>query len=112
MAFAGSIPRIPTPWVTMSGQTLEVTSLSKSETAQAGVMLGRAFQEDPMWVALVPDPNKQAEMLTRMFTALARTTPAARRGGQVRAQRLSFSGPARYVPLCASPSRHRLKSLV
>lgn len=40
-------------------------------------MLGRAFQDDPMWVALMPDADVRAGMLASMFTALARTTPAA-----------------------------------
>lgn len=61
-----------------SGQALEVTSLHANENARAGKMLGRAFRDDPMWVSLIPDPDERSEMLLTMFTALARTTPAAR----------------------------------
>jgi ribosomal protein S18 acetylase RimI-like enzyme len=62
----------------MRGQNQDVIPLRPSEMAQAGMMLGRAFQDDPMWMALMPEPDARSGMLATMFTALARTTPAAR----------------------------------
>lgn len=40
-------------------------------------MLGRAFHDDPLWTALVPDPERRRTALATMFTALTRTVVAA-----------------------------------
>jgi len=40
-------------------------------------MLGRAFQTDPLWTAVMVDPVQRPGMLVRMFTALIRTTVVA-----------------------------------
>ncbi len=45
--------------------------------AQAGVVLGQAFHDDPLWAATFTDPDKRPELLVSMFTALAKTTVAA-----------------------------------
>jgi len=41
-------------------------------------VLGRAFWEDPLWSALMSDPQTRQAKLARMFTGLVKTTAAAR----------------------------------
>ena len=60
-----------------SAQAVEVTPLDATESSRAGAMLGQAFRNDPMWVDLMPDPDRRPEMLATMFSALVRTTCAA-----------------------------------
>lgn len=55
-----------------------LTQLPPDECAQAGALLGRAFQDDPLWRATFPDPDKRPELLVAMFTGLTKTTVAAR----------------------------------
>jgi ribosomal protein S18 acetylase RimI-like enzyme len=41
------------------------------------MLLGRAFQDDPLWGAMFPDPDTRPDFLVAMFTALTKTTVAA-----------------------------------
>ncbi len=54
-----------------------VVALSPNDAARAGNELARAFHEDPVWVAVMPDPTERGDQLPAMFTALVRTTLAA-----------------------------------
>jgi ribosomal protein S18 acetylase RimI-like enzyme len=42
----------------------------------AGRVLGRAFFDDPLWVALIGDPQERQDRLSQMFAGLAKTTGA------------------------------------
>ena len=55
-----------------------LTPLPRNGHAVAGKLLGRAFQDDPLWGATFPDPDKRPEFLVAMFTGLTKTTVAAR----------------------------------
>lgn len=48
-----------------------------NERVRAGAVLGRAFSDDPLWAAILTDPDKRPEQLAAMFTGLTRTTVAA-----------------------------------
>ncbi|MFW2383171.1 MAG: GNAT family N-acetyltransferase, partial [Acidimicrobiales bacterium] len=52
--------------------------LPPQECKSAGAVLGRAFCDDPLWVAVFPDHELRPGLLTNMFTALAKATLAAR----------------------------------
>lgn len=54
-----------------------LTQLPPSECARAGAVLGRAFQDDPLWTATFSDPDKRPKFLVAMFAAVAKTTLAA-----------------------------------
>jgi ribosomal protein S18 acetylase RimI-like enzyme len=54
-----------------------VVAVGANDATRAGDLLGRAFHEDPLWVAVLPDPAERSEQLATMFTALVRTTFAA-----------------------------------
>lgn len=59
----------------MAGQQhLEVTQLRPDEYAAAGRVLGRAFETDPLWTAVLTDSERRPETLVRMFTALTKAT--------------------------------------
>ncbi len=58
--------------------TQEVLSLDAGEYAEAGRLLGRAFQDDPLWMRLIHDPERRPELLVTMFTGLIKATVAAR----------------------------------
>lgn len=61
----------------MRTEPLAVTVLDPSEYALAGEVLGRAFQTDPLWTAVIRDHDRRCEMLVEMFTGLTKTTVAA-----------------------------------
>lgn len=73
----------------------EIVPVRPSEHTSVGVMLARAFADDPLWCALWPDPTHRADALTGMLSALTRTTIAA--GGYVRAVG-SGAGVALWTP--------------
>jgi len=52
--------------------------LGPTDYPRAGAVLSRAFLDDPLWVAVMRDPQMRRVRLAEMFTALARTTVAAR----------------------------------
>ncbi|NND01369.1 MAG: GNAT family N-acetyltransferase [Acidimicrobiia bacterium] len=52
----------------------KVESIDSSEFGTAGRVLGKAFQTDPLWTAVIADSDRRQEKLTRMFTALTQTT--------------------------------------
>ena len=54
-----------------------IAAVPKDEYASVGVMLARAFADDPLWCALWPDPAHREQSLTRMLGALTRTTVVA-----------------------------------
>lgn len=58
-----------------------------------GAVLGRAFQDDPLWTAIFPDGRMRK--LVAMFTALSKTTLAA--GGIVEVTR-EVGGAAMWMP--------------
>ena len=58
--------------------SLGVVALSPDDASRAGSVLALAFHEDPIWVAVMPDPAERREQLPAMFTALVRTTLVAR----------------------------------
>jgi ribosomal protein S18 acetylase RimI-like enzyme len=49
-----------------------------NQIARAGEVLGRAFRDDPLWKMVISDPDRHADLLTAMFTAVTRATVAAR----------------------------------
>ena len=49
----------------------ESIRLARSQTAQAGEMLAKAFTADPLYAGLFPDEGERAQSLRRMFTAVA-----------------------------------------
>ena len=55
-----------------------VTPLGPTDYPRAGAVLSRAFLDDPLWVAVMRDQQMRQVRLAEMFTALARTTVAAR----------------------------------
>lgn len=59
-------------------RALVVTPLGASDHGAAGAVLSRAFHVDPLWTAVFPDPVRRAQLLAGLFTALIRTTIAAR----------------------------------
>lgn len=54
-----------------------VIPLLPKDYAAAGGVLGRAFFDDPLWLALIPDPQTRQTRLARMFAGLTKTTAAA-----------------------------------
>lgn len=54
-----------------------VIPLRPLEYPRAGEVLGRAFADDPLWTALMPDPEVRPARLVRMFTALGKATAAS-----------------------------------
>ena len=54
-----------------------VSPLRSEDHAAAGGVLGRAFFDDPLWLALMPDPQTRQAKLAQMFTGLVKTTAAA-----------------------------------
>lgn len=59
-------------------QSLEVTPLEASRAAQAGATLGRALVSDPLWTAIVRDPERRSYMMGSVFTGVTKATIAAR----------------------------------
>ncbi len=55
-----------------------LTPLLSGEYARAGAVLGRAFRDDPLWMATFSDPVRRPELLVAMFTGVTRATVAAR----------------------------------
>lgn len=58
-----------------------VVPLRPERAAQAGAVLARAFHDDPIQVALYPDPTRRAAILPRAFAATIRAALAS--GGHV-----------------------------
>ncbi len=54
-----------------------LTPLPPYEYACAGAVLGRAFQDDPLWAATFSDPDKRPEVLVKMFAGLTKAIVAA-----------------------------------
>lgn len=54
-----------------------VFPLLPRDQVAAGRVLGRAFLDDPLWLALIPDPQTRQAKLAQMFTGLVKTTAAA-----------------------------------
>jgi GNAT superfamily N-acetyltransferase len=44
---------------------------------RAGTVLGRAFEFDPLWTGIFPDPDRRPALLVAMFTAVTAATIAA-----------------------------------
>jgi ribosomal protein S18 acetylase RimI-like enzyme len=77
------------------GPSPEVRPLGPKESAGAGEVLGRAFQEDPLWVAVMPDSVRRPARLTRMFTGLTRAVVAA---GGIAERTPGFEAVALWLP--------------
>jgi ribosomal protein S18 acetylase RimI-like enzyme len=58
-------------------QSREVIQLLPKDYSAAGGVLGRAFLDDPLWLALMSDPQTRQARLRQMFTGLAKATAAA-----------------------------------
>lgn len=58
-------------------QPRSVIPLLPKDYAAAGGVLSRAFLDDPLWLALMSDPQTRHANLAKMFTGLAKTTTAA-----------------------------------
>ena len=54
-----------------------VIPLAPKDFSAAGGTLSRAFLDDPLWSALMPDSQTRQTMLAQMFRGLAKTTAAA-----------------------------------
>ncbi len=52
--------------------------LEPKDFTVAGAVLGRAFQDDPLWSAVVSAPETRQDQLAQMFTGLVKTTTAAK----------------------------------
>lgn len=63
-------------------QHLQVTQLRPDEYAAAGEVLGRAFEADPLWTAVLRDSARRPKILVDMFTALTRATAVQGRAEQ------------------------------
>lgn len=50
--------------------------LPAHEQRRAGTVLGRAFENDPLWTGAFPDPDRRLELLVTMFTAVTAATVA------------------------------------
>ena len=61
----------------MTGPSPDVIEIVRGEHARAGGVLGRAFQEDPQWAALMVDPEVRRKKLPMMFAGTVRLTRAA-----------------------------------
>jgi len=59
-------------------QPSEVIPLGLKESSRAGEVLGRAFHDDPLWSALLPDSEVRQTLLARMFTAWIKTLAVAK----------------------------------
>jgi ribosomal protein S18 acetylase RimI-like enzyme len=46
---------------------MEIVRLRDDQLAEASVMLGRAFHDDPAWRWVVPDPRRRASLLPWLF---------------------------------------------
>jgi ribosomal protein S18 acetylase RimI-like enzyme len=46
---------------------MEVVRLERAKLGEASDVLARAFQDDPAWVWLVPDPERRARLLPWLF---------------------------------------------
>lgn len=58
-------------------QSRVVISLPPNDYTAAGEVLSCAFADDPLWLALLSDPQTRQARLARMFSALVKTTAAA-----------------------------------
>jgi len=58
-------------------QSHEVIRLLPKDYSAAGGVLSRAFLDDPLWLALISDPQTRQTKLAQMFTGLAKATAAA-----------------------------------
>ncbi len=63
----------------MAGESLlaGIATITPAEYSRAASVLGRAFEEDPQWVALNPDPERRRTRLPQMFMGAIRLTAAA-----------------------------------
>ena len=46
---------------------MEIVRLERARLGEASDMLARAFQDDPAWVWLIPDPRRRARLLPWLF---------------------------------------------
>jgi len=46
---------------------MEIVRLERARLGEASDMLARAFQDDPAWVWLIPDPRRRARVLPWLF---------------------------------------------
>lgn len=54
-----------------------VMPVAAKDHSRAGSTLSRAFHDDPLWTALMPDPEMRRAGLAKMFTGLTKTVAAA-----------------------------------
>ena len=47
---------------------MEIVRLRDDQLAEAGTVLGRAFQDDPAWSWVLPDARRRAQLLPWLFT--------------------------------------------
>ena len=79
---------------------MEVVRIGKERLQEASDVLARAFQDDPAWVWLVPDPMRRATLLPWLFRIGFDVTAA-----DVYATRGPILGAARWLP----PGRQTLR---
>lgn len=79
---------------------MEVVRIGKERLQEASDVLARAFQDDPAWVWLVPDPMRRASLLPWLFRIGFDVTAA-----DVYATRGPILGAARWLP----PGRQTLR---
>jgi ribosomal protein S18 acetylase RimI-like enzyme len=72
---------------------MEIVRLERSRYGEASDVLARAFQDDPAWVWLVPDPARRAQLLPWLFRIGFDVTAA-----DVYATAGSVVGAARWLP--------------
>jgi ribosomal protein S18 acetylase RimI-like enzyme len=67
-----ALPTAPAASVASVSAVPTVVPLDPSDRARAGECLARAFQDDPVWAGVFPDPARRAVALSAMFRALVR----------------------------------------
>ena len=82
-------------WSVTVRKSSGVVSLEPAESARAGALLGLAFQDDPLWTSLIPDPAARSTQLEAMFTGAAKTVHAA---GGVPERTSGFEAVALWLP--------------
>jgi ribosomal protein S18 acetylase RimI-like enzyme len=79
---------------------MEIVRLERSRLQEASEVLARAFQDDPAWVWLFPDPERRSRILPWLFRVGFEITAA-----DVHATAGPVLGAARWLPPGASPMR-------
>jgi ribosomal protein S18 acetylase RimI-like enzyme len=79
---------------------MEVVRLERAKLGEASDVLARAFQDDPAWVWLVPDPERRARLLPWLFRIGFDVTAA-----DVWATAGPVLGAARWLPPGRPPMR-------